>query len=69
MERRLERQKARGFAERIKGEIRGHQRVETTAGSGGGGGQGGAASIHDPDGVLYDMCGVSACGGPDITGA
>jgi len=68
MERRLERQKMRRTAERIKAAVRGNRRVETTAGGGGGGSQGGAQSIQDPDGVLYDMCGVSICGGPDITG-
>jgi len=73
MRRRLGENKTRMLVDKAVAKTRQGQRVETAAAMGGGGGFGGGGNagvqpIQDPDGVLYDMCGVSECGGPDITG-
>ena len=70
MRRRLQENRTRAIVDLAKRELRQGQRHETAA-SGGGGGEmnsAGSAPLHDPDGVLYDMCGVSVCGGPVVTG-
>ena len=70
MERRLERRKREGLVNEAVAKAR-----RDVVGVGGGGragasgGSGGSQSIQDPDtGAMYDICGVSVCGGPDVTG-
>ena len=62
--------RGRGIIERARQAILRGERRETglQAGEATGDLQGTPAPIHDEDGVLYFMCGVSECGGPDRCG-
>ena len=70
MRRGLQQDIGRKIVDRAREEIQQGERRETIVAAGVGGeiATAGMLPIHDPDGVLYFMCGVSECGGSDVCG-